>query len=58
VKQEKHGRKNVAAEFCLQSIFFHADRVLLHTINQQHGIDSFISPLKEVMPWIFVGLWV
>jgi hypothetical protein len=33
---------------------FHVNhRVLLHAANLQHGADSFISPPKEGMLWIF-----
>jgi hypothetical protein len=39
--------RNMAAEFCLQSIFFHARKVLLHAVNQRHGTDGFTSPPKE-----------
>jgi hypothetical protein len=32
----------------------HVNRwVLLHAANLRHGADSFTSPLKECMLWIF-----
>jgi hypothetical protein len=34
--------RNMAAEFCLQSIF-HARKVLLHGVNMRHGTDDFTS---------------
>jgi hypothetical protein len=44
--------RNMAAEFCLQSIFFHARKVLLHAVNLRHGT----SPSKEVVLRIFITL--
>jgi hypothetical protein len=47
----------MAAEFCLQSIFFfHARRVLLHAVNLRHGTDDFTSSPKEVVLRIFITL--
>jgi hypothetical protein len=48
--------RNMAAEFCLQSIFFHARKVLLHAVNVRHGTDGFTSVPKEVVLRIFVAL--
>jgi hypothetical protein len=47
---------NMAAQFCLQSIFFHARKVLLHAVNLRHGTDGFTSPPKEVVLRIFITL--
>jgi hypothetical protein len=46
--------RNMAAEFCLQSIFFHVRKVLLHAVNIRHGTDGFTSPPKEGVLRIFV----
>jgi hypothetical protein len=46
----------MAAEFCLQSIIFHARRVLLHAVNPRHGTDGFTSPPKEVVLRSFITL--
>jgi hypothetical protein len=47
--------RNIAAEFCLQSIF-HARKVLLHAVNLRHGTDGFTSLPKEVVLRIFITL--
>jgi hypothetical protein len=39
---EKHGRS-----ILLTKHLFHACKVLLHAVNQQHGTDGFTSPPKE-----------
>jgi hypothetical protein len=41
--------RNMAAEFCLRSIFF----MLLHAVNLRYGTDGFTSPPKEVVLRIF-----
>jgi hypothetical protein len=41
--------RNMTAEFFLQSIVFHARKVLLHAVNPLHGTDDFTSPPKEVV---------
>jgi hypothetical protein len=42
--------RNMAAEFCLQSIFF----MLIHAVNLRHGTDGFTSPPKKVVLRIFI----
>jgi hypothetical protein len=48
--------RNKAAEFCLQSIYFNARKVLLHAVNPRHGTGGFTSPPKEVVLRIFITL--
>jgi hypothetical protein len=48
--------RNMAAEFCLQIIFFHARKVLLHAVNLRHGTDDFTYPPKKVVLQIFITL--
>jgi hypothetical protein len=42
-----HLLEAMAAQFCLQSIFFHGCKVLSHAVNLRHGTDGFTSPPKE-----------
>jgi hypothetical protein len=48
--------RNMAAEFCLQSIFFTLVKFFIHAVNLRYGTDDIISPPKEVVPRIFVTL--
>jgi hypothetical protein len=48
---KKHGWWILPAKY-----LFHACHVLLHAVNLWHGTDSFTSPPKEVMLWIFIAL--
>jgi hypothetical protein len=54
----KHGdwARNMATQFCLQSISFALCSVLLHALNLQHGTDCFTSPPKEVVLRILLAL--
>jgi hypothetical protein len=36
-------RRNVWAEFFLQSISFHANRLLCHAVNLRHGTEALFS---------------
>jgi hypothetical protein len=50
--------RNMAAEFWILPTkhLSHARKVLLHAVNLRHGTNSFTSPPKEVVLWIFITL--
>jgi hypothetical protein len=50
--------EEMAAEFCQQSIYFHACRFFSHAVNLRLGTSGFTSPLKEVMLQIFITLFI